>query len=302
MIRNSLLLATAGLLALSLPAFANIENGSYTPGTGCLVFTGPESPMQEVRYNNGIVNGVVTPTTSYDVTAIYNIPDPSAKLYITRTFQNFINPLTPSAGLGPVTITQDIVNFGSIPQGSMPITQDLGNFTPLSQGPGVETWSICYGPANKKTAPVCLGTSASSPYGYTLTVYPASTANISNGLVLGSMPTALTGTFNGDAPRANIKVQNTVPGGTVWVALYAGSTVKTPATSIPVAGNYSYENNTSAYLPQLMPSITMDTGNCMPGPGTYTLQVLQNSAYGVETLAAATFTVTGYQMSSTFGK
>ena len=277
MIRKSLLLALAGVLATNLAALANIENGSYTPGTGGFTFTSPESPLPEDRA-----------PTSYDVKVCYNIPDPSAKLYITRKFH--------ANGAQGQVITQTVINFGSISMGQQPKVLDLGNFTPLSQGPGVETWSVCYGPANQKTPPTCIDTSSSD----TLTVYPNVNADISNALILGNQSTAVNlATFHGGAPRINVQIINAVPGGTTWVAVYAGS-VQTASTSIPAVGNTAWVNVTGSYYP--LRTVTLDLGNCLPKDnGTYTVQVLQSSDYGTETLAAATFTLTGFKFNGTVG-
>jgi len=94
---TTLILTAIASLTIANVSKANIENGSFIPGTGALVFTSPEDPVQEDRA-----------PTSYDVTATYNIPDPSAKLFVSRTWQ----PINPDGSLGPVrTLTLDVGNF-----------------------------------------------------------------------------------------------------------------------------------------------------------------------------------------------
>ena len=104
----------------------------------------------------------------------------------------------------------------------------------MAQGPGVKTWSLCYGRANGKTPPICINLGSTG----SLTIYPLVTATVSNALPIGTQPTAINGvTFHGDAPRVQIQIANAVPGGTTWIAVYPGSTVQPASASIPAVGN-----------------------------------------------------------------
>jgi hypothetical protein len=183
------------------------------------------------------------------------------------------------------------VAFQSIPQkdrGSA--TQDFGYFSPKVQY-GVETWTFCWGPANDKTQPVCLSESS-------VNIYPKTTATTSNALVLGTEPTTIAASYAGDGPRIKVEIDNAYPGGTTWVAFYSGSLLAASANIPPVAGS-SFTNSTTNLYPQRF--VTLDTGNYITNMGTYTIQVLQNSPYGIETLAAATFQIGPFRFNAEIG-
>ena len=225
---------------------------------------------------------------TYDVQGTYTVPDPSYKLYLTRTWQvRSLNNV-----YGQANQDANSPYRYSIPQNTFPQTDDFGDFSPLVQY-GLETWTLSYGPANGSWSPIVLATAQ-------VYIYPKSSATISNALPAGSGATSLAASYQGDAPRVKVEVDNSYPGGTTWVAFYSGS-VQTASTSIPAVANSSYTTSTSDINPQRF--VYVDVGNFIPSTGTYSIQVLQNTtAYGAETLAGATFTMNpSYQINSVVG-
>jgi hypothetical protein len=100
--------------------------------------------------------------------------------------------------------------------------------------------------------------------------------------------------YGGDPPRALVNTTQTIyPSAETWVVIYPGVAQATPpsgAVKIPSTdwtgppGDASQRNN-----------VFMDLGNYVNGPGTYTLQMMQQSVYGLETFGnPASFNVTKY--------
>jgi hypothetical protein len=224
---------------------------------------------------------------TYDVSATYTVPDPSYKLYLTRTWKvRYPN------NVGQATQDPNSPYRYSIPQNTFPQTNDFGNFSPLVQY-GLETWTLSYGPANQSWGPIALATAQ-------VYIYQKSGATISNALVIGANPTSLAPSYQGDAPRVKVEIDNSYPGGTTWVAFYQGG-VEIASTSIPAVANSSYTASTSdQYLQRF---VYVDVGNLVQGSGTYSVQVLQHTtAYEAETLAAQTFQMNpSYQINSVVG-
>jgi len=110
-----------------------------------------------------------------------------------------------------------------------------------------------------------------------------------------ALNTSTAGTsFGGDPPRALVNTTQTIyPGGETWVVIYPGAAQATPpsgavkiqSTDAFGPGGDNWQRN----------NVFMDLGNYVSGQGTYTLQMMQQSVYGLETFGnAASFNVTKY--------
>ncbi len=259
------------------------STGSNNPsnvGTGQLVITTKETPDPNLETRSD---------TPYDVKATYTVTDPSAKLYLTRTWQ----VRSPNNVFGTVTQDPSSPYSYSISQTGSTQTQDLGSFSPMVQY-GLETWTLSYGPANNSSQPIVLDTKQ-------VYIYPKSAATISNALSLGSSPTSLASSYQGDTPRVQVEIDKSYPGGTTWVAFYSGTVPSAPPVAIAPISNSSYTTSTGDLNAQRF--VNVDVGNLIQSSGTYSIQVIQNTgAYGAESLAAATFNINpNYQVTSEVG-
>jgi hypothetical protein len=249
-------------------------------GIGQLTIITKETPNPNVETRSD---------TPYDVQAIYTVPDPSAKLYLTRTWQM----RSPNNVFGQATQDPNTPYTFSIPQKAFPLTQDFGNFSPMVQY-GLETWTLSYGPANGSSPPIVLDTKQ-------VYIYPKSSATVSDALKVGASPTSLATGYQGDAPRVKVEIDKSYPGGTTWVAFYLGTVPSSPPVLITPVANSSYITSTSDMTPQRF--VYVDVGNLIQNSATYSIQVIQNTAaYGAESLAAATFNVNpSFQVNSVVG-
>jgi hypothetical protein len=88
--------------------------------------------------------------------------------------------------------------------------------------------------------------------------------------------------YAGDPPRVFMNSSQTIyPGATTWVVIYPGNARTTPPTGlapIPHTSATALLGDMSARL-----NIYIDSGNYVTGPGSYTLQFMQQSVYGTET-------------------
>ena len=250
-------------------------------GMGHLTIITQESPNLQTRSD-----------TAYHVQASYTAPSPLIdKLYLTRTWQ------IRSAGnvFGQSTQDTNSPYTYSVPLLGIAVNQDLGNFSPLVQY-GLETWTLSYAPTDGSSPPVVLDIKQ-------VLIYPKSTATISDALNLGTNPTSLASTYQGDTPRVKIEIDKSYPGGTTYAVFFPG-TVR-PASLQPIS---SYTTPASDINPQRI--FYFDVGTSVNGSGTYTVQVIQTgTAYGAngpdsaETpLATATFTINpNFQITSEVG-
>ena len=252
------------------------------PSTGQLTITtqDTQSPNNRTRSDK-----------SYDVTATYTVPDPSYKIYLTRTWQQRY----PNNVYGQATQDPNSPYQYSIPQNTFPQTNDLGNFSPMVQY-GLETWTLSYGPPNSSSPPIVLATAQ-------VYVYPKSTATISDALRPGSHPTSVASTYQGDAPRIEVEIDNSYPEGTTQVVFYSGSSIDAAAVAAALAPiqNTQQTTPTSDLTPKQF--FYFDSGNSILSSGSYVVQVVQfDTAWGAETLAAAQFSINPtFQFNGTVG-
>jgi hypothetical protein len=257
------------------------------PSTGQLTITTQDtySPSNRTRSDK-----------SYDVTATYTVPSASI-LYLTRTVQRrFANNVYGPANQDPLNATYTLpITLTAIQQ-----THDYGNFSPIDFSYSLETWTLSYQPSNLSFPPVVLATAQ-------VYVYPVTTATISDGLTLG--PKALNGkSYQGDAPRIIVEIDNAYPGGTTQVVFYQATTVDSASAAVlltPISNTQQTAPTTDQTALQIF---YFDSGNSYQGSGSYVIQVVQyNTAWGVGTNGAqsvqsATFTVnSNFQVNSAFG-
>jgi len=108
--------------------------------------------------------------------------------------------------------------------------------------------------------------------------------------------------YAGDPPRVFVNSSQTIyPGATTWVVIYPGN-----AQTIPPAGlapiPYTSATAPLGDMSQRL-NIYIDSGDYVTGPGTYTLQFMQQSVYGTETFGnPASFTINNsYKVNSQLG-
>jgi hypothetical protein len=108
--------------------------------------------------------------------------------------------------------------------------------------------------------------------------------------------------YAGDPPRVFMNSSQTIyPGATTWVVIYPGNartTLPTGLAPIPYTSATAPLGDMSERL-----NIYIDSGNYVTGPGTYTLQFMQQSVYGTETFGnPASFTINNsYKVTSQLG-
>jgi hypothetical protein len=126
--------------------------------------------------------------------------------------------------------------------------------------------------------------------------------NFQQMIALNTATAAKPTSYGGDPPRAFVNTTQTIyPGAETWVVIYPGVAQTTPPTgaakipstdaTAPAGDNWQRNN------------VFMDLGNYVNGPGTYTLQMMQQSVYGLETFGnPASFNITKqYNVNSQLG-
>jgi hypothetical protein len=216
-------------------------------------------------------------------TATYTVPDPTDILYLTRTSQ----ARSPNNVFGQST--QDTNSPYRYSVSTDPVSRKLFSGGPIRVG---NVDPLLHGPRDLPAD--------SSRYQAGLH-YPKSKATISDALKLGSSPTSLAKSYLGDTPRVEVEIDKSYPGGTSWVVFYSGTVPSSVPVAIAPIPNSSYTTSTSDMNPQRF--LYLDVGNSIQSSGTYSIQVIQNTAaYGAESLGAATFNINpNFQITSEVG-
>jgi hypothetical protein len=193
----------------------------------------------------------------------------------------------------PFTKTHQIQNYGPYYPDQSTL---LSNGLPANEVYGVETIELVFVdttlPGNPQTVIAYQKFDIYQPWANEAANYFVQ--NFQQMIALNTATAANPTSYGGDPPRAFVNTTQTVyPGAEIWVVIYSGAAQTTPpsgAVKIPSTdwtapqGDASQRNN-----------VFMDLGNYVNGPGTYTLQMMQQSAYGLETFGnPASFNATKY--------